>query len=79
MRRMSKMKSKKVNPKSIAFIGMLAALSAVLMTISVSALFAGFFMGLLSGCMHTCYFQAEKLRFMLVGQKKTVTSQADSI
>ena len=73
------MKSKKVNPKSIAFIGMLAALSAVLMTISVSALFAGFFMGLLSGCMHTCYFQAEKLRFMLVGKKKTVTSQADSI
>ena len=69
------MKSKKVNPKSIAFIGMLA----VLMTISVPALFAGFFMGLLSGCMHTCYFQAEKLRFMLVGQKKTVTSQADSI
>ena len=73
------MKSKKVNPKSIAFIGMLAALSAVLMTISVPALFAGFFMGRLSGCMYTCYFQAEKLRFMLVGQKKTVTSQADSI
>lgn len=61
------MKSKKVNPKSIAFVGMLAALSAVLMMISIPlpfapsflkfdiaelpALFAGFFMGPLSGCM----------------------------
>lgn len=61
------MKNKKINPKSIAFIGMLAALSAVLMMINIPlpfapsflkfdiaefpALFAGFFMGPLSGCM----------------------------
>lgn len=61
------MRIKLVNPKSVAFIGMLAALSTVLMTISIPlpfapsflkfdiaelpALFAGFFMGPLSGCM----------------------------
>lgn len=60
------MKSKSLNAKTIAFIGMLGALSAVLMAINVPlpfaptflkfdiselpALFAGFFLGPVSGC-----------------------------
>lgn len=61
------MKTKKFNAKTAAFIGMLAALSAALMAINVPlplapsflkfdiaelpALFAGFFLGPVSGCM----------------------------
>ena len=64
------MKTQTCNAKSIAFIGMLGALSAVLMFINVPlpfaptflkfdiaellALFAGFFLGLVSGC--ACYY-----------------------
>ena len=70
------MKTQSCNAKIIAFIGMLGALSAVLMFINVPlpfaptflkfdiaelpALFAGFFLGPVSGCFSQCYGTDEK-------------------
>ena len=70
------MKTQTCNAKIIAFIGMLGALSAVLMFIYVPlpfaptflkfdiaelpALFAGFFLGPVSGCFSQCYGTDEK-------------------
>ena len=50
------MKTQTCNAKIIAFIGMLGALSAVLMfdIAELPALFAGFFLGPVSGC--ACYY-----------------------